>query len=88
MITRLRYIRSFGTSLLVSKEDVICNNKAISVVIDRSTLIYELTNGKDLSIKGQGKTLTECKKNVRMELIKLGANFTKQIRNRGKTKKL
>lgn len=87
-MTRLRYKKIVNTSLLVSKADILCNNKNVNVVIDEATLVYKLYEVTSVLVQGQGLTLSDCKKRVKNDLKVLGATFFQEIRNRGATAKL
>lgn len=84
MSTRIRYTKLVDGSLEV-KEPILCNARMIIPAINPATLTYTLFEGDSITVEGQGTSLSDVKKRVKADLITLGANFTKEIRNRGKT---
>lgn len=87
-MTRIKYISIKNTPILSTKDPIICNNKAVHIIINTETLVYKLYTIKQVLMEGQGKTLTACKKRIKEDLVFLGAEFDSEIRNRGNTKKL
>lgn len=87
-MTRLRYIKIKDTSLVISKNPILCNNKNVNVTINESTLVYKIYEMIGVLVEGQGKTMAEVKKLVKRDLLTLGASFKNEIRNRGNTEKL
>ena len=83
--TRIRYKNNFGR--------LVSNNMLIGTEYGYVTLIpNDLEGGiilnTDLVLKFKAKSLSELKKKAKQELIKLGAKFNQEIRNRGNTEKL
>ena len=87
-MTRLTYKRFPDSPILIAKYPILCNNKMVNVSLNFETLVYKIYEVDGVLAEGQGKSLNDCKKKIKNNLILLGANFTSEIRNRGNTKKL
>lgn len=88
-MTRLKYIKSAFSALIMLDRCIVCNNKMVHVDINTETLVYRIyENVTNKIVEAQGTSLADCKRKVKRDLINLGAVFNQEIRNRGKTEKL
>lgn len=83
--TRIRYYKN--NTLLVSKE-ILCGTKLAKICLAPNTGTGSITVDGNLYVTFYSNSLYYLKQEAKNHLIKLGAKFNQEIRNRGNTEKL
>lgn len=89
-MTRIRYTKQDND--LISQY-ILVNNTFVYVLLDPNLLVYEIwktndSNSDNVLKEGQAESLAKLKAKAKQALKELGASFSDEIRNRGKTEKL
>lgn len=89
--TRIRYKKVIFPHLGIQlrSNQYLCGQNLYHIIIDIQKLNAGIVlNEIEIIYTVEANTLSELKKKARAELVKLGAKFNQEIRNRGNTEKL